>query len=243
MRRLLFNRSFLAAYSGVLTATLLVATLCGFVGSQSRSFDQITVHRINIIEPDGTVRMILSDKADAPGGYIKKKEYPHPDRKSAGLYFIDDEGTEDGGLIFGLNKDEKGARTGNYAHLSFDQYMQDQIFTVNAGKAGDKAYSYLTMQDQDNYPLLDAIARISQLPKDQQAAEFEKLKSTHPVHQRVLLGRAIDGGSELRLKDADGNDRIVLRVGPDGNPKVQLLDAKGNVTAELPGAADPAAHH
>jgi hypothetical protein len=45
------------------------------------------------------------------------------------------------------------------------------------------------------------------------------------------------------VPSADGNDRIVLSVGPDGNPKVQLLDAKGNVTAELPGAGDPAAHH
>jgi hypothetical protein len=39
------------------------------------------------------------------------------------------------------------------------------------------------------------------------------------------------------------DDRIVLRVGPDGNPKVQLLDARANVTAELPGPGNPAAHH
>ena len=59
------------------------------------------MRRINIVEPDGTTRMILSNKADAPGLIIRRKEYPHPDRKSAGVIFFDDEGTENGGLIFG----------------------------------------------------------------------------------------------------------------------------------------------
>ncbi len=49
------------------------------------SFDEISVRRINIIEPDGTLRMILYNKTDAPGLLIRGKEYPHPDRKSAGV--------------------------------------------------------------------------------------------------------------------------------------------------------------
>ncbi|HXN96291.1 MAG TPA: hypothetical protein VN879_17415, partial [Candidatus Acidoferrales bacterium] len=79
-----------------------VTVLSGFAGrSKKASFDEISVRRINIVEPDGTTRMILSNKTDAPGLIIRRKEYPHPDRKSAGVIFFDDEGTENGGLIFG----------------------------------------------------------------------------------------------------------------------------------------------
>jgi hypothetical protein len=35
-------------------------------------FDELTVHRINIIEPDGTPRLIISDKAEFAG------EFCHP---------------------------------------------------------------------------------------------------------------------------------------------------------------------
>jgi len=53
---------------------------------------------------------------------------------------------------------------------------------------------------------------------------------------RVVLGRSSAGASVLRLKDAEGRDRIVMRVAPDGTPKLQLLDADGKVLSELPPA-------
>jgi hypothetical protein len=68
----------------------------------------VSLCRINIVEPDGTTRMILSNKTDAPGLIIRRREYPHPDRKSAGVIFFDDEGTENGGLIFGGSKTKEG---------------------------------------------------------------------------------------------------------------------------------------
>ena len=38
--------------------------------------------------------MVLSDKAQFPGLIVKGKEYPHPDRKTAGMLFFNAEGTE-----------------------------------------------------------------------------------------------------------------------------------------------------
>jgi hypothetical protein len=173
--RLLASQHFLAAYSGVLTLVFLLTILCGFGRGESKtSFDEITVHRINIVEPNGTIRLILTNKASAPGAYIKNKEYPHPTRKTAGLLFFDDEGTEDGGLIFGLTKDASGHVTESNVHLSFDQYMQDQIVTVDAGREGDKKYSLLTMADHGDYSILEALdadARISKLPEEQRKSE------------------------------------------------------------------------
>lgn len=234
------SRRFLAAYSGVLTLVVVLAVVAGFARvAPNRSFDEITVHRINVVEPDGTIRLILTNTASSPGIYIKNKEYPHPrGRKGAGLLFFDEEGTEDGGLSCGIEKDASGRVVGSDGHLSFDQYMQDQIFTIDAGRDGEKKFSLLRMDDRGDYSLmeaLDAVSRITKLPKEQQESEFKKFVATHPGdHPRVILGRARDGGSVLQLKDTEGRDRIVLRVAPDGTPKLQFLDASGKVVSELP---------
>ena len=240
MTRLFSDPRFLAAYSSLLTLLFLVAMITGFARvPPMQSFDEITVHRVNIIEPDGTIRLVLTNTASSPGIYIKNKEYPHPNgRKGAGLLFFDEEGTEDGGLTYGMEKDKTGRVIGSDGHLSFDQYLQDQIFTIDAGRDGDKKFSLLRMDDRGDYPItdaLEAITRIRKLPADQQPAELKKFQETHPGdHPRVVLGRARDGGAVLQLKDTEGRDRIVLRVAPDGTPKLQFLDANGKVLSEAP---------
>jgi len=243
------SRRFLAAYSGFLTLVVVLAVVSGFARvAPSQTFDEITVRRINVVEPDGTIRLILTNTASSPGIYIKNKEYPHPrGRKGAGLLFFDEEGTEDGGLSYGIEKDQNGRVVGSDGHLSFDQYMQDQIFTIDAGRDGEKKFSLLRMDDRGDYPItdaLEALTRISKLPKEQQESEFKKFVATHPGdHPRVVLGRARDGGSVLQLKDTEGRDRIVLRVAPDGTPKLQFLDAAGKAVSELPQSATGTASH
>ena len=65
--RFFADQRFLAIYSGVLTLVFAVTVLCGFAALRSQSFDQLTVHRINFVEPDGTPRLIISDRAEFPG--------------------------------------------------------------------------------------------------------------------------------------------------------------------------------
>src|SRR5262249_42378750 len=125
MVQFLSSRRFLAAYSGLLTLLFLFTILSGFSQAPNKqAFDEITVHRINVVDPDGTIRLVITNTANSPGIYIKNKEHPHPSgRKGAGLLFFDEEGTEDGGLSYGIDKDKSGRVTGGNGHLSFDQYM------------------------------------------------------------------------------------------------------------------------
>lgn len=104
MIHILSSQRFLAAYSGLLTILFLMVIISGFAKADPKqSFDEITVHRINIVEPDGTIRLVLTNTSNSPSIYIKNKEYPHPNgRKAAGLIFFDEEGTEDGGLACGI---------------------------------------------------------------------------------------------------------------------------------------------
>ena len=54
--RFISSRRFLTIYSGVLTAIFTVTILAGFAGpTKKTAFDEISVQRINIVEPDGTL--------------------------------------------------------------------------------------------------------------------------------------------------------------------------------------------
>ena len=91
----LSNPRFLAIYSGVLTLVFALTVLCGFAMMRNPNLGVVTARRINIIEPDGTVRLTISNRADFPGGWIHKKESPRPDRRdAAGMLFMSEEGTE-----------------------------------------------------------------------------------------------------------------------------------------------------
>jgi hypothetical protein len=101
MPMLFASQRFLAIYSGVLTLIFVVTVFAGFSKPSDRQkFAEIDVERINLVEPDGTLRMVISNKSKFPGIIIKGKETPHPDRNTAGMLFFNDEATENGGLIF-----------------------------------------------------------------------------------------------------------------------------------------------
>ena len=73
------------------------------------------------------------------------------------------------------------------------------------------------------------------MPKAQQQTALENfLKSRPQPHSRLFLGRKADRSAALILKDPEGRDRIVLKVGSDGTPSLQFLDASGKVLNEIP---------
>src|SRR5215467_13940003 len=110
-----FGNRFLAIYTGVLTVVFAMTVFSGFAPkSKKTTFEEITVQRINIVEPDGTLRMVISDKTRFPGIILKGQEHPHPSRKTAGMLFFNDEGTENGGLIFGGANGKDGPNS--YGH-------------------------------------------------------------------------------------------------------------------------------
>src|SRR5580700_9248272 len=222
--RLFSDQRCLAIYSGVLTSVFAVTVLCGFAALRSQSFDQLTVHRINFVEPDGTPRLILSDRAEFPGMFMRGKEYPRPDRRDvAGLLFMNDEASEMGSLIWAGLKDQDG-KIQNHGHLSFDQYEQDKFSAIRIGERGD-------------YPIqqaIDASSEINELPKDQQAAEWKKFFATHTGDaNRIYLGRSPDKSASLRIKDEQGHDRIIIRVDAGGKPVIQFLEEGGKVSKEI----------
>lgn len=238
MKAIFGGQRFLAIYSGILTLVFAVTILGGFAAQPKKtSFEELNVQRINIVEPDGTLRMVISDKALFPGIIIKGQEHPHPSRKTAGMLFFNEEGTENGGLIFGGSKDKNG-KGSSFGHLSFDAYEQDQVLTMDASQEGDARASALMLIDRPDYPISDIPAltdRIKALSQDQQKAEIAKFTQAKGApHQRLFLGRGQDKSVALKLKDVNGKDRVIVEVAPDGSPVIRFLDQDGKVISQLP---------
>lgn len=238
---ILSNPRFLAVYSGLLTLVFVVFVVFGVAALRNRTFGTITVRRINIVEPDGTVRLTISNRADFPGAWNRGKEYPRPDRReAAGMLFMSDEGTEQGGFIWGAGQLPDGSIQ-NHVHLSFDQYEENQIFAIDAGQEGKDKFSRLTMVDQGNYSIEEkrrANKAIDRLPANEQDAAWDKFFTTHRSDvKRIELGRSPDGSVGLELRDPDGKVRIILSVRASGEPVLQFMSEDGKVVRELVGAA------
>lgn len=237
MKKLMNSRGFLALYSGVLTVVFALTVLTGATQSRKTRFEEIDVKRINVIEPDGTVRLVLSNKALFPGILFKGKEYPHPNRKTAGILFYNDEGTENGGLTFGGQKDNDG-NVSAYGHLSFDQYNQDQVFTLDASEDGGNRKAGLAVWDRPDYSIEELLllqARVKELPEKEKRAEISKFFSEREsAHPRLYLGKSHNGSVSLRLNDRQGRDRLVIEVAPDGTPAVRFFDEDGKETGRIP---------
>jgi len=217
------------AYATVTTLLIFILIGSAFAfEAQKTKFAEIDVQRINVVEPDGTLRMVISDKTHFPGIIIKGKEYPHPERTTAGMLFFNDEGSENGGLIFGGMKAKDGT-VSSFGHLSFDRYLQDQVFTIDAEEEGNRRRSGVSVVDDPDWPITDLLA----VPR----SDWRKFFDTHAqAHQRIYLGRNADDSATLTLKDKNGHSRIVIKVNPDGSPAIQFLDATGQVISQLPQA-------
>src|SRR5689334_19601387 len=98
----------LAVYSSIVTTALAAFVLAGSVAAKPQSFDEIDVRRINVREPDGTLRLVISNRARLPGVIVAGKEQPPVDRPQAGMLFYNDEGSENGGLVFSGHRNAKG---------------------------------------------------------------------------------------------------------------------------------------
>ncbi len=199
-------QKFLIAYSTVLSTIFAVVLLMAAKSHRNEAFDEMTVHRINVVEPDGTLRMVISDHDQMPGIIVKGKEFPKVDRPEAGMLFYNDEGSENGGLIFGGHRNGKGEVINSGASLSFDPYGESQQLVQLAG-----------VQDEENQIVGLAIND----PKN------------HARNRRVWVGRGKNDAAVVSLADANGRKRIVMQVAADGTASLDFLDAEGNVVKHL----------
>lgn len=215
------------AYAAVLTLGFGAFVLLGSRSPHSEHLQEIDVERINVREPDGTLRMTLSSHARMPGLIIGKQEIARPDRPQAGMLFFNDQGEENGGLIF--NGGLVNGKPENGGSLTFDRYRQDQTLQLLSVEDGQDRFAGLYVNDQPNeaaaYSQLSSIMAMPDGPAKQAAFQSAHMGGT----QRAFLGRGQDKASQLILRDGQGKKRLILRVTESGEPTIQFLDAEGKI--------------
>src|SRR6188508_1426469 len=90
----------LQAYAAISFALLAFLALSAFTQTSStQRIDELTVQRLNVVDANGTLRFVLSNKDRMHPGVMDGITINRP-RPVAGMLFFNDEGDEVGGLTY-----------------------------------------------------------------------------------------------------------------------------------------------
>ena len=231
---------FLKIYAMVLTLGCAVFLLTAFaVQNKKQKFEEIDVERINIVEKDGKLKMVISNAARQDAGVVDGKPIPREkeDKRPAGMLFFNERGDEVGGLVFSGDTDK-----GQFGSLTFDKFRGDQTIAFqHLENEKGKYFAGLSFNDE-NITTPERIANLEALKKlpdatARKAALKEMQNKGEFLVNRLAIGRGRDKSAFISLSDAKGKERIAISVAADGTPKINFLDETGKVIYSLPEAS------
>lgn len=229
---------FFRAYAVVTSLALVVLAAAAFrQAALPKSQGEITVERLNIVDANGTLRMVISGKDKMHPGVMDGVTIDRP-RPVAGMLFFNDEGDEVGGLTFtGTLAGGKGRANSG---IMFDQLKQDQTIGITYSEAGGQRSAGLQVWDRsDTVRLSELISKLNAANKMPAGAEKDaavgKIRSEAPPGpRRVFVGKTSEKASTVILSDGDGRPRLRLTVDATGNPRIEFLDETGKVVTRIP---------
>ena len=235
---------FLRAYAIVTSLVLVVLAAAAFrqaaPAPQAKSLGEITVERINVVDANGTLRMVISNKDRMHPGVMDGVTIDRP-RPVAGMLFFNDEGDEVGGLTY--TGTVAGGRGRANAGIMFDQLKQDQTIGISYAEGNGQRSAGLQVWDRsDAVRLSELISKLNTANKLPEGAErdaaLKKIRSEAPPGpRRLFAGKTQDKASTVVLSDADGRPRLRLTVDATGNPRIEFLDEAGKVVTRIPGGS------
>jgi len=237
-RRLRRKIRALQAFAGGASLALVVLVSMGLAQSGTpQRFDEISVQRLNVVDANGTLRMVLSNKDRMHPGVMDGKTIDRP-RPVAGLLFFNDVGDEVGGLTF-TGQETNGQGAAN-AGLMFDQWKQDQTIGIQYSESRGQRTAGLQVWDRSDtqrlselIEALNAANAIKDTESRSAAVQAARAKA-QPGNQRLFAGKDRNKASVVNLFDANGKSRLLLKVDADGAASIEFLDAEGRVTSRLP---------
>jgi hypothetical protein len=218
-----------AAVTFVIAAFLSISAFTQQPGPQR--IDELTVQRLNVVDANGTLRFVLSNKDRMHPGVMDGVTINRP-RPVAGMLFFNDEGDEVGGLTY-TGTDDNGRRAN--AGIMFDQLKQDQTIGLSYSENNGQRTAGLQVWDRSEQPLsamIRALNEANALPEgpERDAAVKAVRAKAPPGPRRLFAGKNSDKSSTVALADGQGRPRLVLRVAEDGTSSIEFLDAAGKTT-------------
>lgn len=242
-RELIFLRSFAVA---TVIGIFLIAN-SAFKKNENQKFGEINVERINVVEKDGTVKMIITNVGKFPNGkeLINGKPTNEDRKKRSGMLFFNEDGIECGGFIYDGKKNANGHSSG--LSLTYDQYDGDQVMQLitQDEKTGDKRFVSTGLMFNDR-PSKESQNKTATIMKELDELGKKDPKAAQEKYQmyeaqglvggapRLMLGKSRSENNGLFLFDDKGMPRAMFYVDKNNNAKLDFFDNKGNVIASLP---------
>ena len=228
---------FLRAYAAGSSLVLVVLAVAAFRQTPPKDLGEITVQRVNVVDANGTLRMVIAGKDRMHPGVMDGVTIDRP-RPVAGMLFFNDEGDEVGGLTYtGTLANGRGRAD---AGVMFDQLKQDQTIGISYSESNGRRSAGLQVWDRsDTVRLSELIKKLNvanAMPAGaaREAAIADIRATAPPGPRRLFVGKNSDKASTIVLSDAQGKPRLTLTVDPAGNPRIEFLDETGKVVAKIP---------
>ena len=240
---------FLKRYAVVTSALLVVGCFAAFKQTtatpEKAKFTEIDVERINIMEPDGKYRLVISNRPRSIGPIYKGKPIGYEGGGRPGLIFFNDEGTENGGLTFTGARGADG-RYRSSLHMSFDQFNQDQILNLDYADNNGRRTTGFSVNDRADIDIYEWVMQRDTLAKkygtdtasfnrDMNAWLAARSKGVPLLAQRMFVGKDPAKNAILMLSDVNSKPRLRLVVDSLGAARIEFLDATGRVTNTING--------
>lgn len=202
-----------------------------------QEFEEITVQRINVVEPDGSLKIVISSSALQHPGVIAGDTIM-PDRvRPAGMTFFDDRGDEMGG--FGITGDGEQ----RWGGMLFDQIDNDETlrFLSQQVYRNGQFVHQAGMSITDRNPTIslpEVLEYVRELEAIRDSAEREarakelQEQGIFPAN-RLFVGRLATGEVTVDLHDDKGRPRLRMLVEGEGGARIEFLDEEGNVIRTL----------
>lgn len=238
---------FLRAFAVTTVLGMLFISTSAFKENGNKKFSEIDVERINIVEKDGTVKMIITNVGRFPNGNNKINNRPTNEsrKKRSGMLFFNEDGIECGGFIYDGQKDKNGHSSG--LSLTYDQYDGDQVMQLLTQdyQKGDKRFvsSSLAFNDrptkESQLKTAEIMKELEELEKKDPKAMQEKIKEYEAQGliggvPRVMLGKSRSQNNGLFLFDDKGLPKAMFYVDKNNVAKLDFYDDNGKVIASFP---------
>jgi hypothetical protein len=206
-RRLAREVRLMRYYAGAMTIAF-AAVLLTAAKSPPRHFEQLTVERLDIVDADGQTRVVLANQQRFPPPMLNGETFKRA-VTPAGLVFYDRKGNEVGGLAL------TDVDAGKVSALAFDNPNMDAI-------------GLMTRIGADGEPISSGLQINQAVP-----SQVKVLDAARQAKRRIAIQNA-GNDAEILMADAEGRDRIVMRVDRTGQARIEVLDAEGKVLFRAP---------
>lgn len=238
---------FLRTFAVATVVGLVFISTSAFKPSGNQKFGEIDVERINVVEKDGTVKMVITNVDKFPNGkdIINGRPTNEDRKKRSGMLFFNEDGIECGGFIYDGKKSKNGHSSG--LSLTYDQYDGDQVMqllTQDTSENGNRFVSSgLTFNDRPSKESQtktgDLMKELNALGKKDPKAAEEKYKMYEAQGllggaPRVMLGKSRSENNGLFLFDNKGLIKAMFYVDKENNAKLDFYDKHGKTVASFP---------